>query len=70
MRVWKEEHPEVAADEPGPVEWAKYKAARGCQAPPNRRTRARQHGGGVAVPRELIPETFHGITLPWGYDIQ
>lgn len=26
VRVWKEEHPEVAGDEPGPVEWAKYKA--------------------------------------------
>jgi transposase len=25
VRVWKEEHPDVAADEPGPVEWAKYK---------------------------------------------
>ncbi len=26
VRVWKEEHPDVAADEPGPVEGAKYKA--------------------------------------------
>ncbi len=26
VRVWKEEHPDVAADEPGTVEWAKYKA--------------------------------------------
>lgn len=26
VRVWQEEHPEAAADEPGPVEWAKCKA--------------------------------------------
>ncbi len=26
VRVWKEEHPESGAAEPGPVEWAKYKA--------------------------------------------
>ena len=26
VRAWKEEHPDAAADEPGPVEWAKYKA--------------------------------------------
>jgi transposase len=27
VRVWKEEHPEAGgAAEPGPVEWAKYKA--------------------------------------------
>ena len=26
VRMWREEHPEAAADEPGPVEWAKYKA--------------------------------------------
>ena len=24
--VWNEEHPEAGAAEPGPVEWAKYKA--------------------------------------------
>ena len=26
VRVWKDEHPEAVSDEPGPVEWAKYKA--------------------------------------------
>ena len=26
VRVWREEHPEASAAEPGPVEWAKYKA--------------------------------------------
>lgn len=26
VRAWKEEHPEVGRDDPGPVEWAKYKA--------------------------------------------
>ncbi|WP_158250933.1 hypothetical protein [Cryobacterium sp. Y82] len=26
MRLWKEEHPEADAAEPGPVEWAKYEA--------------------------------------------
>lgn len=26
VRVWKAEHPDASADEPGPVEWAKYKA--------------------------------------------
>jgi transposase len=26
VRAWKEEHPEAGKDEPGPVEWAKYKA--------------------------------------------
>ena len=26
VRVWKEEHSEAGAAEPGPVEWAKYKA--------------------------------------------
>ena len=26
VRAWKEEHPEAASDEPGPVEWAKFKA--------------------------------------------
>lgn len=26
VRAWKEEHPDAAADAPGPVEWAKYKA--------------------------------------------
>ena len=26
VRVWKEEHPEAGAAEPGPVEWATYKA--------------------------------------------
>ena len=26
VRAWKEEHPEATTDEPGPVEWAKYKA--------------------------------------------
>ncbi|HET7138627.1 MAG TPA: transposase [Arthrobacter sp.] len=26
VRVWREEHPDVGAHEPGPVEWAKYKA--------------------------------------------
>lgn len=26
VRAWKEEHPEALQDEPGPVEWAKYKA--------------------------------------------
>jgi transposase len=26
VRAWKEEHPETGKDEPGPVEWAKYKA--------------------------------------------
>lgn len=26
VRAWKEEHPEAGTDEPGPVEWAKYKA--------------------------------------------
>ena len=26
VRLWKEEHPEAGAAEPGPVEWAKYKA--------------------------------------------
>ena len=26
VRVWKEEHPEAGTAEPGPVEWAKYKA--------------------------------------------
>ena len=26
VRAWKEEHPDALADDPGPVEWAKYKA--------------------------------------------
>jgi len=26
VRAWKEEHPDVGAKDPGPVEWAKYKA--------------------------------------------
>lgn len=26
VRVWKDEHPGAVSDEPGPVEWAKYKA--------------------------------------------
>lgn len=26
VREWKEEHPEAGAKDPGPVEWAKYKA--------------------------------------------
>ena len=26
VRVWKEEHPDAGAKDPGPVEWAKYKA--------------------------------------------
>lgn len=26
VRVWKEERPEAGASDPGPVEWAKYKA--------------------------------------------
>lgn len=26
VRTWKAEHPDAGADEPGPVEWAKYKA--------------------------------------------
>ena len=26
VRAWKAEHPDAGADEPGPVEWAKYKA--------------------------------------------
>lgn len=26
VRVWKEEHPDAGAADPGPVEWAKYKA--------------------------------------------
>jgi transposase len=26
VRVWKEEHSEAGADEPGPVEWTTYKA--------------------------------------------
>ncbi|SDK42140.1 transposase [Cryobacterium psychrotolerans] len=26
VRVWKEEHPEADAAEPGPVEWAKHNA--------------------------------------------
>lgn len=26
VRAWKAEHPDSGKDEPGPVEWAKYKA--------------------------------------------
>jgi transposase len=26
VRCWREEHPEIGADDPGPVEWAKHKA--------------------------------------------
>ncbi len=26
VRAWKTEHPDAGVDEPGPVEWAKYKA--------------------------------------------
>ena len=26
VRAWKVEHPEAGRDDPGPVEWAKYKA--------------------------------------------
>ena len=26
VRTWRAEHPDAGVDEPGPVEWAKYKA--------------------------------------------
>ena len=26
VRVWKEEHPDAGAKDPGPVQWGKYKA--------------------------------------------
>lgn len=26
VRAWRDEHPDAGADDPGPVEWAKYKA--------------------------------------------
>ena len=29
VRVWKEEHPDAGAKDPGPVEWGKYKALQG-----------------------------------------
>lgn len=28
VRLWKQEHPDAGADDPGPVEWAKYKAVK------------------------------------------
>ena len=35
---------------------------------PNRRISSREEAGVTAVPRALIPKSFHGNTLPVGYD--